>query len=218
MKRQHLYLCIIAFSQAILICLLFTSLNWTSPKWVAGRKLTQCLREDPSSTEQLIQSFGHYFKLSFLATSKSSCFNPGFPVIKINAGNEANAWIQFVHADWKDLPDYQHFIDGMQFSNSKYYPFYPAPNAKNTFYDAPSASYTAYWAPYTRWEAHVYALHVDKKNRTIRAVGGFKWGTHFSKTIPYRLYADAPVALDKQTWKEDVKIFKQGKFAYNDIT
>lgn len=145
------------------------------------------------------------FNISYIPNAPRNCFNPSFPIIHIKLKQEHNAWLQIVRTDSSDKK-LQKFID----TNVELHPFY---TLDQDFYDAPLWYYTLFSKPLTYWTAHTYAVKIDHQNKTIKIIGGIKWGFRLAY-FPIKPQMILPSSLDTNDWQIDIEVFKQALVGY----
>lgn len=195
----------IAIILSIFLCtssLLMFILLWENPRlnWTTTRSIYDCIDKENSKSKTL-NSFDHTLGANWVENSKENCINPFFPSIHISTASDHNAWLQIVYTDSQDQK-WNKFIDTE--TNSKKFPFY---TFEPDFYDAPYWNYTFFQKPLSFWKAHVYAVMVDYKNKTIKCVGGIEWGYRFS-VFQFHPKMIIPIELNEQNWKKDWLEFK----------
>ena len=150
-----------------------------------------------------IDSFGTLYHVSYVENVSCDAINPYFPAIHIKASKGCNGWLHVVRTDCV-IPELSVFIDSVK--NAELYPFYNRGQLCD-FYDAPLWRYRLWYRPITFWEGHAYAVHIDEHNKTVKCLGGVKWG-YFLSYWKVRPIALRPSALTEKNWEEDKELFK----------
>lgn len=160
-----------------------------------------------------ISSMNQFFDVHYVENSNKYCINPYFPVVRITTKSNHNAWLHIVYTDSKAL-NLRQSIDAPDLTK---YPFiYPFYTLHQDFYDDPLWSYTLFSKPLNFWEGHAYAVEIDHKNKTIKCIGGIKWGFRLS-FFHLRPQMIAPGSLRQQDWKNDWQFFKKELKEYKNL-
>ncbi|MFP3012409.1 MAG: hypothetical protein ACEY3D_05615 [Rickettsia sp.] len=178
------------------------ALHWHNPEVnnEVAYDIRNCLYKNAHNSLQ-VNSMGVAFDISYTPNAEKNCVSPTFPAIHIKTGDEHNAWLHIVRTDCSDK-ELQEFIDGDIKLN---YPFY---TLEQDFYDAPLWRYTLFSKPLSYWFGHVYAVKVDHAHKTIKVIGGIKWGFKLSY-FPIKPQMILPSPLNLKDWQEDLNIFKE---------
>jgi len=182
-------------------------LQWQSPKPnnEVAEDIGSCLYENDHKSFEL-NSIEGKFNVSYIPNAKKDCLNPFFPIIHIKLKQEHNAWLQVVRTDCSDKK-LQEFIDA---SVKIQYPFY---TLEQDFYDSPIWYYTLFSKPLTYWIGHAYAVKIDHQNKTIKVMGGIKWGFKLAY-FPIKPQMILPSGLNMSDWLIDMEVFKQALADY----
>ncbi|MCC8377059.1 MAG: hypothetical protein LN567_01470 [Rickettsia endosymbiont of Graphium doson] len=191
----------------ISIFLFIFALQWQSPKVnnEVAEDIGNCLYKSNYKNLDL-NSMERDFNISYIPNAPRNCVNPSFPIIHIKLKQEHNAWLQVVRTDCSD-EKLQEFIDANVESQ---YPFY---TLQQDFYDSPLWYYTLFSKPLTYWTAHTYAVKIDHQNKTIKIIGGIKWGFRLAY-FPIKPQMILPSSLDTNDWQIDTEVFKQALVGY----
>lgn len=128
-------------------------------------------------------------------------FNPYFPIIHIKTDQEHNAWLHIIRTDCLDAA-LQEFIDSDGAAQSSFY------TLNQDFYDAPLWRYMLFSKPLSYWIGHAYAVKVDHEKKTIKVIGGIKWGFRLS-FFPIKPQMILPSYLHLEDWQSDWEVFKR---------
>ena len=188
----------IAIFSTLILCIA-AAYQWQAPdaNWGRERNAWECIYNDPLRKRFDFQDFA----VDLVENSSPKCINPYFPTIYIQTIKPHNAWLHIVYTDSKEAEGrLKVFIDSENLGKNKSpYPFY---SLEKDFYDAPLWKYTLFYKPLSFWRGHAWAVLIDRKNKTIKPIGGICWGFKLSYT-KLRPTFISPSSLDKNTWVED---------------
>ncbi len=185
----------------------FYAYNWQSPdvNQSAADNLHQCIYKSDNKRSLKVSSLNNEFTITYVENSNHDCFNPNFPAIHITTKDKHKAWLHVVYTDRNDINDNQVFVDTVDPDKAPaIYPFY---NLGEEFYDAPLWRYSLFSKPLSYWKGHAWAVEVDRKNKTIKPIGGVSWGFNLSH-FKIRPICITPSALNEDDWVNDWQIFK----------
>ncbi|HJD56209.1 MAG TPA: hypothetical protein LFW21_06295 [Rickettsia endosymbiont of Pyrocoelia pectoralis] len=204
---------LIAFLSGFLLILYGVNFarHWHSPDLNSetDKTMHSCIYHNMDYISTVLNSMGTKFEVSSVENAGKNCFNPSFPIIHIKTAQEHNAWLHIVRTDSSDK-ELQEFIDGDIKLN---YPFY---TVDQDFYDAPLWYYTLFSKPLSYWIGHTYAVKVDYTHKTIKVIGGIKWGFRLSY-FPIKPQIILPSGLNSEDWQADFEVFKQELRGYRSI-
>ncbi len=160
--------------------------------------IEKIIDHDRCLIKQTLFSMKSEFDVSYVKHSSLQHF-PGVH-FHVTTNDTTCAWLQIVRTDSKDLK-WQQFIDADQ----KFFPLYT--HGKD-FYDIPVWNYSIFFKPLSFWNAHAWAIVLDKNKKTVQCLGGISWGFELSF---WRLWPCMilPKPLNISDWIQDWNVFKK---------
>jgi hypothetical protein len=177
----------------------------------SARSMKECIYEDKNTRKSIVHSEENIFEVNFVEHSAESCVNPFFPIINVKIrDNIQDAWIHIISTDSTEQR-WRKFIDNDP--NFAPLPFY---NFEEEFFDAPLWTYTIFNKPLSFWKANLYAVQLDKQNKTIKFLGGISWGFTLGN-YSLKPKMTTPSSLSIKEWSEDWQVFGKYLIEYKQL-
>jgi hypothetical protein len=163
----------------VILLSLVKIISWQSPGVnITGKYCLDHLNPDSEAdfNMKFYPSSGVIFDVYYIKNANHNCVNPYFPVILIKSNIMHDGWVQIVQTNSDDLA-LKLFIDYDPKMTTE--PFY---SYAQHFYDAPLWTYNLFFKKSFKWNAHVFAIKIDKENQIIQILGGIGWGFELNPT------------------------------------